>query len=80
MDKAQIFAVVKKHMIDALDDIDGDKISLDHSMAEHYGATSLDMVSVVSGTMRELKIKIPRTAIKDIKTIGELVELFEQNA
>ncbi|WP_340136859.1 phosphopantetheine-binding protein [Yersinia pestis] len=41
-----------------------------------YGASSLDIVSVVSGVMRELKIKIPRTELKNIKSINGLIDLF----
>ena len=42
-----------------------------------YGANSLDIVEIVSGTMRELKIKIPRTELSDIHNISGLIDKFE---
>jgi acyl carrier protein len=44
-------------------------------MAE-YGASSLDIVEVVSTSMRQLRIRIPRTALADLKNINDLVDLF----
>jgi acyl carrier protein len=45
-----------------------------------YGANSLDIVEIVSGSMRELKVKIPRTELSDIKNIAGLVDKFVANA
>jgi acyl carrier protein len=42
-----------------------------------YGANSLDLVEVVSRSMRELKVKIPRAELNKITDIQGLVELFE---
>ncbi|MGZ3883687.1 MAG: phosphopantetheine-binding protein [Bacteroidia bacterium] len=45
-----------------------------------YGANSLDIVEIVSGAMRELKVKIPRTELSDIQNISGLIDKFEQFA
>lgn len=73
MTKDHILQVVVKHIKNAvggLTDIDPSQ-----SMA-HYGASSLDVVTIVSGVMRELRIKIPRTELKNIASINGLVDLF----
>lgn len=44
-----------------------------------YGANSLDIVEIVSGTMRELKVRIPRTELSDIKNIDGLIDRLIQN-
>jgi len=38
------------------------------------GANSLDIVEIVSNTMRDLKIKIPRDELAKINTMNGLVE------
>ncbi|MCV6639429.1 phosphopantetheine-binding protein [Candidatus Albibeggiatoa sp. nov. NOAA] len=79
MDRDTIFSVVKKHIVNAVDDVEEATIDPQKSMAD-YGASSLDIVSVVSSSMRELKIKIPRTELKNVSTIDGLVDLFEKSA
>ncbi len=79
MNRETILFVVKKHISNAVDGVDEAGIDHEKSMAD-YGASSLDIVSVVSSSMRELKIKIPRTELKNVKTIGELADLFEKSA
>ena len=75
MDKDHIVNVVKKHIVNAVEGVDASNIDLEKSMSD-YGASSLDIVSVVSGAMRELKIKIPRTELKNIKNINGLIDMF----
>jgi acyl carrier protein len=44
------------------------------------GANSLDIVEVVSRTMRELKIKVPRAELSRLDNIDELVDLLHEVA
>nr|AIR74924.1 acyl carrier protein [Chondromyces crocatus] len=54
-----------------------DESSLDTSQSlAFYGASSLDIVEIVSGAMRELRIKVPRTELAKLKCIDDLVNLF----
>jgi acyl carrier protein len=55
MTQEEILAVIKKHLVDAIDDLDPDTIDPEKSMKD-YGANSLDLVEVVSRSMRELKV------------------------
>jgi polyketide biosynthesis acyl carrier protein len=75
MDKNEIFAVVCKHIRQNVQDLDGTAIELDSTLASH-GATSLDIVEIVSGATRELRIKVPRTELARLENIGDLVDLL----
>ena len=78
MTKEQVIEVIKKNIVENLDDISADSIDPAKSMAD-YGANSLDIIEVVSCTMRELNIKIPRSELTDIKNINELADRFVQH-
>ena len=47
---------------------------------KELGANSLDIVEIVSVSMRELKIKVPRSELSKLTNIGGLVELLYQVA
>jgi acyl carrier protein len=78
MDRDHILAVVIKHFrknVDLPPDlvVDPTKSMLDQ------GAQSLDLLEIVSATMRELQIKIPRTKLRELKNINELVDCLYAN-
>ncbi|RAL22448.1 acyl carrier protein [Lujinxingia litoralis] len=75
MSKDDIIAIILKHLEDNLDDIDISTVSPETSMRD-YGANSLDMIEVVSATMRELKIRVPRSDLAEIETIDQLAAKF----
>ena len=75
MDKAQIIEVITRNLIENLDDVDPSAISPEGSMRD-YGANSLDIIEVVSCSMRELKIKVPRSELADIQNINQLADKF----
>jgi acyl carrier protein len=77
MTKEQIFEVVKNHIVDTLEDVDEAKIDPTKSMKE-LGANSLDIVEIVSCSMRELKVKVPRSELAKLQNIQELVDLLHQ--
>ena len=75
MTKEQIFAVVKKHMLQTVDGLIDSDIALSKSM-KNLGANSLDIVEVVSLSMREIKVKVPRSELAKLTDIGGLVDLL----
>jgi acyl carrier protein len=77
MTKEQIFEVVKNHIVDTLEDVDEAKIDPTKSMKE-LGANSLDIVEIVSCSMRELKVKVPRSELAKLANIQQLVDLLHQ--
>jgi acyl carrier protein len=75
MTREQVQAVVTKHLANAVDGIEANLIDPAKSMKD-YGANSLDIVEVVSGAMRELKVKVPRAELNKLSTIDGLVGLL----
>jgi acyl carrier protein len=75
MTKEHIYAVVKKHLLQTLDGLEESRIDPSMSMKE-LGATSLDIVEIVSMSMRELKIKVPRAELSRLTNIAGLVDLL----
>ena len=75
MTKEEVIEVIKRNIAENLDDIEEGDIDPQKSMKE-YGANSLDMIEVVSCSMRELNIKIPRSELSDIANIDQLADKF----
>lgn len=75
MNKSEITAVIIKYIKQNVPDFDESALDTSRSLAS-YGANSLDIVEIVSGSMRELRIKVPRTELAKLKNIGDLVDLF----
>ena len=73
--REHVLDVVKNHIIDTLDDVDETAIDPDKSMKE-LGANSLDIVEIVSCSMRELKVKVPRSELAKLENITQLVDLL----
>lgn len=74
MTKEEVFEVLKKHILDQLEDeVEEDEIKIEKSMVD-LGANSLDIVEIVSNTMRELRIKVPRDELAKIDTMDGLAE------
>ena len=73
----QVLNVVSKHMRLNIDGLDGMEIDPSKSMRD-LGASSLDTVEIASASMRELKVKVPRTKLSGLKNIQELVNLLAE--
>lgn len=78
MTRDDILAVVRKHLANAVEGFAAADIDPTKSMKE-FGANSLDIVEVVSASMRELKIKIPRSELTKLTNIDGLVDLLHQS-
>ncbi len=75
MNREDVLAVVAKHLASAVDGLDPATVDASKSMKD-YGANSLDIVEVVSGAMRELKVKVPRAELNKLTDINGLVGLL----
>ena len=78
MSREEVAAIIKKHILDNLEDLEENEINTAKSMKD-FGANSLDIIEVVSCSMRELKIKIPRAELADIITIDQLTDKFMEH-
>ena len=79
MTKEHILAVVKKHLMQTIDGLGEAQIDPSKSMKD-LGANSLDIVEIVSVSMRELKVKVPRSELSKLTNIGGLVDLLHEVA
>lgn len=75
MKNEEVFEIVKKHLTTICTEVDPSKVTREASMKD-LGATSLDIVEVVSCSMRELKVRVPRSQLSKISDIGGLVDLL----
>ncbi len=77
--KEAIIDIVKEHLMDNLEEMDDAEFDPDKSMKD-MGANSLDIVEVVSCTMRDLKVKVPRSELGKLENVTQLVDLLHATA
>jgi acyl carrier protein len=74
-----MFEVVKATIREVVDGTEDVEIREDQSMRD-LGADSLEIVEVVSRSMKQLKLKVPRTELSGARNVKELLDLFEKAA
>ena len=79
MTREEMFGVVKGHIEKIVEGAAGKTITEDLSMRD-LGADSLEIVEVVSRSMKELRIRVPRTELSSAKNLKDLLDLFEKSA
>jgi acyl carrier protein len=79
MTREEIFAVVRSNIVNIVEGVPVDAISEDVSMRE-LGADSLQIVEVVSRSMKELRLKVQRTELSRARNLSDLLDLFEKAA
>ena len=77
MTREDVLEVVTRHLVDTIEELEGVEIDPAKSMKD-LGANSLDIVEVVSCSMRELKVKVPRAELNKLENINQLVELLHK--
>jgi acyl carrier protein len=75
MTREDVLEVVTRHLVDTIEELEGVEIDPAKSMKD-LGANSLDIVEVVSCSMRELKVKVPRSELNKLENIHQLVDLL----
>jgi acyl carrier protein len=73
--REEVLGIVKKHLMDNIEDLEAASIDPSRSMKE-LGANSLDIVEVVSCSMRDLKVKVPRSELAQLSNMNGLVDLL----
>ncbi|HZP49409.1 MAG TPA: phosphopantetheine-binding protein [Vicinamibacterales bacterium] len=79
MTREDVLAVVTKHILDVTEGVTPDRVDPAVSMKD-LGINSLDIVEVVSASMRELKVKVPRSELSKLTNIDGLVDLLYASA
>jgi len=77
MTRGEIFSVVKSNLNEIVEETQGVAIKEEMSMAD-LGADSLEIVEVVSRSMKALRLKVPRTDLMKAENMKDLVDLFEK--
>lgn len=75
MGRDQVIQVILKNLKLNVDGLEETAIDTQKSMID-YGASSLDIVEIVSASMRELRVKVPRTELANLKNMDELADLL----
>lgn len=79
MTRDEMFATVKANIREIVEGAKDVEIREDLSMRD-LGADSLEIVEVVSRSMKQLGIKVPRTQLSGASNLKELLDLFEKSA
>ncbi len=74
-----VWDVVKEHLVETVEELEGVEVDPARSMKD-LGANSLDIVEVVSCSMRDLKIKVPRAELNKLENMNQLVDLLYRTA
>jgi len=77
MNREEILNVVVKQLRLNVGRLEEVVIDPSKSMAD-FGASSLDIVEIVSMIMRELQVRILRTQLANLKNINEFVNLLHK--
>ncbi len=77
MTREAIQAVINKHIMEISEEIQEAQIDPSRSMKD-LGLNSLDIVEIVSCSMRELKVKIPRSELSKLTNLDALVDILHQ--
>ena len=78
MTRSEIFDVVKSHMISIIDEIDATTPIHERDRMADLGADSIDVVEVVSDSMRTLQVKVDRTKLDSAQNLAGLLDLLEE--
>ncbi|WP_326594149.1 phosphopantetheine-binding protein [Streptomyces sp. NBC_01294] len=74
----EIFAVVRRNLIDVIPDLPESQITLDHSMRE-LGANSIDRMDVVIATQDDLGVRVPAEQLTRANDLRSLVAVLSEH-
>jgi acyl carrier protein len=75
MTRDEVVQIIENNMVEHLDGIEQDDLEMAESFRD-LGANSLDMLDIVTSTMRELEIKIPRSELAEVESVDQLADKF----
>jgi len=77
MDHDQIYSILQKNIMEIHKEPVNKKISESADLKE-YCNDPLEIAEVISRSMKQLKIKVPRVELTKAKNIGELIAIFKK--
>jgi acyl carrier protein len=75
MTRDEVTAIVCKNIKEIVPELEKVEVDLNKSYRE-LDINSLDLVEIVTGTMRELKIKIPINELTKVKNTNGLIDIL----
>lgn len=79
MSRDDVRETVLKYLRDTVEELEDAEIDTSASMKD-LGVSSLDIVEVVSCSMRALRVKVPRTTLGALTNIDGLIDVLHQAA
>lgn len=79
MSREEMFAVVKANAQLILEGAKNKDIEETNSLRD-FGADSLESVEVISRSMKQLNLKVPRAELRKLNNIKDLLDLFERSS
>ena len=73
MTRDEVMSVLVRQLIRNTEGMSEDAVDPTKSLGSH-GATSLDIVEILSGSAREVGVKVSRADLARLKTIDEIVD------
>ena len=80
MERQKILEALITNMKKVIEGIDSKDIAESMSLVKDFGTDSLEIVEVVSRTLKDLRVKVPRTKLAEATNIAELIDLFYHQA
>jgi len=77
MTRDEVMEVLRQETVDIMGLAPDTRIEDDNTFAD-YDAISIDIVTIVSGIMRRLKVNVPQQDLFDVKNLGQLVDVFHR--
>lgn len=77
MTRDEMFTVIKARIAEIVESAAGKPIGETDSLRD-LGADSLEIVEVVSRSMKDLGIKVPRGELTTARNLKDLLDLFER--
>lgn len=78
MTREEMFSVVKANAQVVLEGAKNKDIQEMNSLRD-FGADSLESVEVISRSMKQLSLKVPRSELSKLNNIKDLLDLFERS-
>lgn len=75
MTREEVVAIIQKHIVEQIEDVEYDDLEFAETFRD-FGANSLDMLEVVTASMREINIKVPRAELAEVESIDQLADHF----
>lgn len=72
-----VFEKLKKILSEQLE-IKEDYINLDSNIVDDLGASSLDIVDIVTCIENEFSLELPDELIENVQTVGDIVDFIEE--